>query len=168
MAKVKLVSSYWSKDSINNDFHSHTSYSKTLLYIAVSWLKKKSVAARFGNFWGAMDHFCGMAILVFDRIHLIAWSLCFLPQWHLQEFRPSYYNSISASLSLSNFSTFWTSCFYSLERRFYVFEYRKRHFPVVYCLKKEKLEKWPFLDQNHGLTSLEKCQFFDFWNFLFL
>ena len=30
------------------------------------------------------------------------------------------------------------------------------------------LEKWPFLDQNHGLTPLKKCQFFDFLNFLFL
>ena len=33
--------------------------------------------------------------------------------------------------------------------------------------QKENLEKWPFLDQNHGLTPLEKCQFFDFLNFLF-
>ena len=57
--------------------------------------------------------------------------------------------------------------FYSLERRFSVLEYRKRHFPSLYCLKK-KLEKWPFLDQNHGLTPLEKCQFFDFLNLLFL
>ena len=31
-----------------------------------------------------------------------------------------------------------------------------------------KLEKWPFLDQNHGLAPLEKCQFFDFLNFLFI
>ena len=30
-----------------------------------------------------------------------------------------------------------------------------------------KLEKWPFLDQNHGLAPLEKCQFFDFLNFFF-
>ena len=29
------------------------------------------------------------------------------------------------------------------------------------------LEKWPFLDQNNGLTPLEKNQFFDFLNFLF-
>ena len=27
--------------------------------------------------------------------------------------------------------------FYSLERRFFVLEYRKRHFPVLYCLKKK-------------------------------
>ena len=34
--------------------------------------------------------------------------------------------------------------------------------------KVQNVEKWPFLDQNHGLTPLEKCQFFDFLNFLFL
>ena len=44
----------------------------------------------------------------------------------------------------------------------------KRPFPGLYCLRKKKGEKWPFLDQNHGLTTLEKCQFFDFLNFLFL
>ena len=50
---------------------------------------------------------------------------------------------------------------------FLVLEYRKTHFPGLYCLKK-KLEKWPFFDENHGLTPLEKCQFFDFLNFLSL
>ena len=60
---------------------------------------------------------------------------------------------------MSIFPTFWTSFIYSLERRFFVLEYRKRHFPGLSCLKK-KLEKWPFLDQNHGLTPLEKWQFF--------
>ena len=30
------------------------------------------------------------------------------------------------------------------------------------------MEKWPIFEQNHGLTPLEKCQFFDFLNFLFL
>ena len=35
-----------------------------------------------------------------------------------------------------NFSTFWTSYFYSLERCFFVLEYRKRHFTALYCLKK--------------------------------
>ena len=66
-----------------------------------------------------------------------------------------------------HFSTFLTSCFYSLERRFFVLEYPIRDFHSLYLLKK-KLEKWPFLDQNHGLTPLEKCQFFDFFNILFL
>ena len=52
-------------------------------------------------------------------------------------------------------------------RGFSVLEYRKRHFPYLHCLKK-KLEKWLFLHQNHGLTPLEKVQFLDFLNFLFL
>ena len=34
-----------------------------------------------------------------------------------------------------SFSTFWTTCFYSVQRRFFVLEYRKRHFPGLYCLK---------------------------------
>ena len=37
-----------------------------------------------------------------------------------------------------NFSTFWTSCFYSLERRFFILEYRKTHFPAMYCLKTKR------------------------------
>ena len=32
---------------------------------------------------------------------------------------------------------------------------------------KKKLKKWPFSDQNNGLTPLEKCQLFHFLNFLF-
>ena len=39
-----------------------------------------------------------------------------------------------------NFSTFETSRFHSLERRFIVLEYHKRHFPVLYCLKKKVKE----------------------------
>ena len=40
---------------------------------------------------------------------------------------------------------------------FFDVEQRKRHFPGLYCLKKKKLEKGQFLDQNDGLTPLEKC-----------
>ena len=29
------------------------------------------------------------------------------------------------------------------------------------------LQKWPYFDQNHGLTLLETSQFFEFFNFLF-
>ena len=36
---------------------------------------------------------------------------------------------------------------------------------LAYVSEKKKLKKWPFLNQNHGL---EKCQFFDLLNFLFL
>ena len=56
---------------------------------------------------------------------------------------------------------------YRLERRFFALECSIRHFRGLYCLKK-RFEKWPFLDQNHGLTPLKKCQFFDFLNFMFL
>ena len=38
----------------------------------------------------------------------------------------------------------------------------------TYIVVKKKLEKWQFSVQNHGLTPLEKCQFFDFLKFLFL
>ena len=38
---------------------------------------------------------------------------------------------------ISNFLTFSTSCLHSLDRRFFVLEYRKRHFPALYCLKKK-------------------------------
>ena len=36
-----------------------------------------------------------------------------------------------------NFSTFGTSCFYSLKRRFFILEYRKTHFPGLFSLKKK-------------------------------
>ena len=35
-------------------------------------------------------------------------------------------------------------------------------------LKKKSFKKYSCLDPNHGLTPLEKCQFFDFLNFFFL
>ena len=38
---------------------------------------------------------------------------------------------------MSIFSIFWTSLFYSLERRFIVLEYHKKHFSGLYCLKKK-------------------------------
>ena len=54
------------------------------------------------------------------------------------------------------------------ERRFFVLEYHKRHFPGLYYQKRKSWKKLAFLNQNHGLTPLEKCQFFDFLNFFFL
>ena len=70
-----------------------------------------------------------------------------------------------------------TSCFYSLERRVFVLQCRKRHFPSLYCLKKKRwknfhlwiktMEKWLFLDKNHGLTTLEKWPFSTFWTSCF-
>ena len=39
---------------------------------------------------------------------------------------------------------------------------------LAYNAKKRNGKKWLFLNQNHGLTTLVKCQFFDFSNFLCL
>ena len=36
-----------------------------------------------------------------------------------------------------NFSSFSTSCFYCLEKSFFVLEYHKKHFPGLYYLKKK-------------------------------
>ena len=38
---------------------------------------------------------------------------------------------------MSSFRLFRTLCFYSLEKRFFVVEYHKRHFPGLHCLKKK-------------------------------
>ena len=51
--------------------------------------------------------------------------------------------------------------------RFFALEYHKTHSPGLDCLKK-KMEKWPILNQNHGLTPLKTYQFFFFFNTLFL
>ena len=40
-----------------------------------------------------------------------------------------------------NFSTILTSCFYSLERRFFAPECHKRHFSGLYLLKKKTVGK---------------------------
>ena len=43
-----------------------------------------------------------------------------------------------------------------------------KHIFLPYITFQKKMEKWPIFDQNHGLTSFEKWQFFHFSNFLFL
>ena len=40
---------------------------------------------------------------------------------------------------------------------FYDILERKNDFWAKKKKKVQKVEKWPFLDQNHGLTPLEKC-----------
>ena len=63
---------------------------------------------------------------------------------------------------LEKYQFFGSLDFLYVERRFFVLEYPKRHFTGLNCLKK-KLEKWPFLDQNHGLTPLKNDNFSNFW-----
>ena len=67
---------------------------------------------------------------------------------------------------MSIFQLFEIGVFFRLEGRFFVLEYRKRHFPSLIRVKK-RLEKRPFLDQKHGLTPLEKYEFFTLINLWF-
>ena len=66
-----------------------------------------------------------------------------------------------------HFSIFETSCFYSLERRFFVLEYDKRHFPGLYCLKK-KIGKISIFGPKPSVNPFRKMSIFDCLNFLFL
>ena len=61
-----------------------------------------------------------------------------------------------------NFSTLWTSCFYSLERRFLVLKFLKRHFPGLYFIKKS-WKNGHLWTKNHGLTLWKNG---NFWTFL--
>ena len=67
-------------------------------------------------------------------------------------------------LKKCEFFNFLNFFFYSLERRFFILEYRKRHFPGLYCLKK-KVGKMAIFGQNHGF---EKMSNFRLFNFLLL
>ena len=58
--------------------------------------------------------------------------------------------------------------FLQVRKAVFLFQNFVKDISLAYIDLKEQLEKWPFLDQNHGLTPLEKCQFLDFLKFLFL
>ena len=68
-------------------------------------------------------------------------------------------------LEKCQFFEFWASCFYSLEKRFFVLEYRKRHFAGLYW-KKKKLEKWPLLDQKGWVNLFGQMSIFRLFEFL--
>ena len=58
-------------------------------------------------------------------------------------------------------SSFWTSCFYSLERRFFVLEYRKRDFPGLYCLKKKIWKNGNFWTRTMGFGKMWVFRLFE-------
>ena len=64
-----------------------------------------------------------------------------------------------------NFSTFLTSFFYSLERRFSTLEYRKRHFSGLYCLKK-KVGKMAIFGPKPWLNPFGKMSIFRLFGLL--
>ena len=66
---------------------------------------------------------------------------------------------------MSIFRLFQLLAFIALKTVFSFWNIVKEIFPA-YIAKKTKFEKWPFLEQNHGLTLLEKCQVFDYLKFL--
>ena len=63
------------------------------------------------------------------------------------------------------FLTFLTSCFYNLERRFFVLEYRKRHFPGLYCLK-QKVGKMAIFGSKPWTNHSEKILNFPLFELL--
>ena len=70
-------------------------------------------------------------------------------------------------LERCQFFDFLNSFFFQPRRAFFRSTISQNTFSFSILPKNKKFEKWPFLDQNHGLTPLPKCQFFDFLNFLF-
>ena len=55
-------------------------------------------------------------------------------------------------LEKSQFFDFFTSCFYSQDRRFFLLAYRATHFLRLFFASNEKMEKVPNFDQTHRLT----------------
>ena len=62
-------------------------------------------------------------------------------------------------LEKCQFSYFMTSCFYSLQRRFFVLKYRKGHFLMLQCLKK-KVAKMPIFGPKPWVNHMEKVSIF--------
>ena len=56
----------------------------------------------------------------------------------------------------------------STKQCFFIQNIKKKLFSCLFCRKKKnKGGKWPFLDKNHGLTTLENFEFFHFFKTLF-
>ena len=63
---------------------------------------------------------------------------------------------------MSIFRVFELLVFYSLERRFFVLEYRKRHFPGLYFLKNKSWKKSHFWTKTMGLPLWKNDHFSSF------
>ena len=62
-------------------------------------------------------------------------------------------------------STFLSSVFFSLERRWFVLEYGKRHFPGLYCLKK-KVGKMAIFGPKQWVNPFGKMSIFPLFELL--
>ena len=67
-----------------------------------------------------------------------------------------------------NFSTFRNSFFYSIEWRILVLEYRKRHFPGLYCLKKKNVGKMAIFRPKPRVNPFGKMAIFRLFELLVL
>ena len=105
-----------------------------------------------------------------ELVHGFCRKLPIVPSFLFRQYGPGKYVLWYSKMKKKvNFSTFWTSCVYSLERRIFVVEYHKTHFPGSYCLNKKGAKMANFEPKpwtmDHG--PLEKGQFFDFVNVFF-
>ena len=85
--------------------------------------------------------------------------------WRTAIFGPKPWVNLFVKMPIFNFLNF---SFLKPRKAFFRSKILQNTFFWPILPKKRKLKKWPFLDQNHELTSLEKWQFFDFLKFLFL
>ena len=66
---------------------------------------------------------------------------------------------------MSIFRVFRTSCFYKLERRFFVLKYHKIHFPGLNCLKK-KVGKMAVFEAKPWVNPFGKLSIFRLFKLL--
>ena len=102
-----------------------------------------------------------------SRISWKSFSWLILPKKKLVKWLFLDQNHGLTRLEKCQFFNFLNFVFYSLERRFFTLEYRKRHFLGIYCIK-ESSEKSPFLNKNHGLTLWKNVNFSTYWTSCFL
>ena len=72
---------------------------------------------------------------------------------------------VNAFGKISIFWTFWLSCFYGVENRFFVLEYHKTHFSNLYCLKKKSGKNGHFWTKTMGQLLWKYLNFSNFWTF---
>ena len=70
-------------------------------------------------------------------------------------------------LDKSQFFDFFNLLVFLSQKGVFLLQNILKHIFLAQIPKTRKMEKWLILDQNHGLTTLEKCQYLDSLNFSF-
>ena len=99
------------------------------------WLTPLQKSPFFSTFWTCCFYSLERRffLLEYRKTHFPALYCLKTKDGKMANFKPEPWVNPFAKIAI--FSTFWICCFYSLERRFFVVEYRKTHFPALYCLK---------------------------------